>query len=518
MLCVLALTTCEKSVPPAAHIRFDLKDDKSTPANPPEYGYLSVDPKTKQVIAQRNAKVGFIPASVSKVPTALAALAVLGPRHRFQTKLAIRGVVRNGVLEGDLFLYGGGDPGLLMRDVADLSDAILRSGIYKITGKFVVDDSALPRKDIINETMGGDAAYNPALSALSVHYNMIRARWTSKAEAYPFAAARPKKRRSQTSRSVSDYRFTLIPDLPLHRLKATSQIAPGQIGEFEYKLDDDQDTWLYQTDFLKKNYRRYMKYLPVRRPALYAGHLVRKFASMRGAELPAPEEGRLPVAHTVLHVHEGRELIELTETMLQWSNNLMADLLLLSTGKKLAGHAVSLEESGKYVTAFWKRVLPSVDWSSFEFVNGSGLTGLNRISPEQMVAMLTWADEQDFGGTRFANTLPVTGWSGSLRRRLRFPETTFRVQAKTGTIFYGVALAGEYYDRYNRRRVFVQFYHDPARRAILDDLEKPERARLMRRGAYGWVRNSREALDDRLLSWVLKPTDEPPPPKQAASR
>ena len=506
---ILYTPGCGDAVAPAAHIRFHLKETGASAGASPEFGYLAVDPATRAVIAEHNPRDGFIPASVSKIPTALAALAVLGPNHRFETRLASTGTLVGGTLEGDLYLVGGGDPGLLIKDVADLADVLARRGIRRIKGRFFVDDSALPRRDIISESMGGDAAYNPALSALSLEYNMMHARWIEKTIAYPSLEApapRTRGRRKPKSYALSDYRLMLTPDLPIHRLQSTSSPSPDKIGEFEYQLHDNRDTWLFQTDFIKRNRGRGMKYLPVRRPAVYTGSVLQKLAAMRGLVLPDPEEGTLPLGHILLHVHQGRPLAELSESTLQWSNNLMADLLLLSTAKKLVGKPVPLEEAGKTVAAFWKRTLPGVEWKSFVFENGSGLTGKNRISPEQMVAMLAWAEEQDFGGRRFVNSLPVTGWSGSLRGRLRYPETNFRVQAKTGTIFYGVALAGEYYDHLNRRRLFVQFYHDPARRDILDDPKDP-RFRAMRRAAYSWVRASREALDRRLLRWVLRPKD-----------
>ncbi len=520
ILGVFISTGCEKEFPPAGHIRFTLPEAKETRANPPEFGYMAVDPVTRKVVAEKNARFGFIPASVSKVPTALAALAVLGPDHRYETKLAATGNVVGQELQGDLYLVGSGDPGLLIKDLSDIVDALVRRGVRRVKGKFYVDDSALVRRDIISESMGEDAAYNPALSALSLEYNMIHARWIEKQDAFPRLQPRPPERkrdRKPRSYALSDYRLMLTPDLPIHRLQATTNADPERLGEFEYHLTENRDTWVFQADFIKRNRGRGMKYLPVRRPALYTGYVFHKLAGMRGIELPEPAEGTLPLGHATMHVHLSRPLADLSETMLQWSNNLMADLMLLATAKKLSGKAVPLEEAGRIVAAFWKRTLPGVDWKSFVFENGSGLTGKNRISPEQMVAMFAWAEEQSFAGRRFANSLPITGWSGSLRGRLRYPETNFRVQAKTGTIYYGVGLAGEYYDRYNRRRLFVQFYHDPVRRNILDNLKDP-RSRSMRRGAYSWIRSSREALDLRLLRWILEPQDEPPKEQRSAAR
>ena len=57
-----------------------------------------------------NARTPMNPASVMKLVTAFAALERLGPAHTWRTRVATHGPIRNGVLEGDLFLVGGGDP------------------------------------------------------------------------------------------------------------------------------------------------------------------------------------------------------------------------------------------------------------------------------------------------------------------------------------------------------------------------------------------------------------------------
>src|SRR5699024_10485187 len=73
-------------------------------------GWIAVDLDTGRVVDQHRADTGFVPASVAKLPTAAFALDVLGPAHRFETRLLATGPVQNGTLMGDLVLRGGGDP------------------------------------------------------------------------------------------------------------------------------------------------------------------------------------------------------------------------------------------------------------------------------------------------------------------------------------------------------------------------------------------------------------------------
>ncbi|HET6786883.1 MAG TPA: D-alanyl-D-alanine carboxypeptidase, partial [Aquabacterium sp.] len=56
-------------------------------------------------------------ASTTKLVTSLAALDVLGPRYRWQTKAYLMGPLRDGVLQGDLLIVGGGDARLSSKDL-----------------------------------------------------------------------------------------------------------------------------------------------------------------------------------------------------------------------------------------------------------------------------------------------------------------------------------------------------------------------------------------------------------------
>ncbi len=70
----------------------------------PRVGGAVVDLRTGELVYADDAAAGFIPASTAKVFTAAAALAALGPEHRFATT-----VVRDRAT-GEVVLVGGGDP------------------------------------------------------------------------------------------------------------------------------------------------------------------------------------------------------------------------------------------------------------------------------------------------------------------------------------------------------------------------------------------------------------------------
>ncbi len=76
------------------------------------WGALVVSLDSGDTIFSVGPDEALAPASNQKLLTTAAALHVLGPEYRFRTYLLADGVVRGGVLEGDLVLFGTGDPGI----------------------------------------------------------------------------------------------------------------------------------------------------------------------------------------------------------------------------------------------------------------------------------------------------------------------------------------------------------------------------------------------------------------------
>lgn len=84
-------------------------------------------------------------ASNEKLLTSMAALGLLGPSFRYRTSAATHERPRAGVLHGDLWLIGSGDPTLTRVDLAALADKLRASGLIRVTGRVVGDTSAFDR-------------------------------------------------------------------------------------------------------------------------------------------------------------------------------------------------------------------------------------------------------------------------------------------------------------------------------------------------------------------------------------
>ena len=104
----------------------------------------------------------FNPASTMKLVTTHAALAMLGPDYRWTTRFLTTGPIRDGVLQGDLILQGGGDPHLVIEDLHALMADLRAQGLKTIRGDLVVDDARFAVGPADGEAFDGDAsqAYN----------------------------------------------------------------------------------------------------------------------------------------------------------------------------------------------------------------------------------------------------------------------------------------------------------------------------------------------------------------------
>ena len=130
---------------------------------------VSVDGR---VVSTWNGDVGVIPASTNKLLIAGAAMEILGGDHRFTTSVAASPAVE-GVVDGDLYLVGGGDPLLVAADFpADddaaaasattsldaLADAVVASGITTVRGA-IVGDATRYDDQYVNPTWGTGVAF-----------------------------------------------------------------------------------------------------------------------------------------------------------------------------------------------------------------------------------------------------------------------------------------------------------------------------------------------------------------------
>src|SRR3989339_156567 len=113
-----------------------------------QVGIVLLDPKTNQILFQKNAHQLFTPASNVKLFTASAALLGLGLNYRYETILGYQqNHLKHHVLNGNVYLYFSGDPSLEIKDLDKLIYSLKKNGVEKIQGNIILDDSYFSKPD-----------------------------------------------------------------------------------------------------------------------------------------------------------------------------------------------------------------------------------------------------------------------------------------------------------------------------------------------------------------------------------
>ena len=146
--------------------------------------YAVADAKTGVWLECENERGGTPPASVTKAITALYAMDVLGPGHRFETVLAATGGVENGEIQGDLLLIGGGDPTVTTDTLADMAAQLKEAGIIGVKGGFKVYEGLFPFIRQIDAGQPEHVGYNPAVTGLALNFNRVHFEWKRASGSY----------------------------------------------------------------------------------------------------------------------------------------------------------------------------------------------------------------------------------------------------------------------------------------------------------------------------------------------
>ncbi|GBF80894.1 D-alanyl-D-alanine carboxypeptidase [Aphanothece sacrum] len=122
-------------------------------------------------LGEHGANIPASAASLTKVATSLAALATWGTNHRFETLIYTVGPVKNGILQGDLIIQGGGDPLFVWEEAIALGNQLNQLGIRQVKGNLII----LGRFSVNFQS-------NPQLSGELLQVGLNQRRWTPSIE------------------------------------------------------------------------------------------------------------------------------------------------------------------------------------------------------------------------------------------------------------------------------------------------------------------------------------------------
>lgn len=437
-----------------------------------DVGYAVIDLSTKEILSSHQSDRVFVPASVSKVISTLMALEVLGGGFQFETELGYSGAIESGVLKGNLLLRGTGDPFLTAGHLFSFAQAVHALGVTKIDGALIYDDRSLPQMKMLDEKGLVDQAYNPGVSALSSEFNRFLVRGGNLFYS-------------------SNQKLSPIPQLPFLQVeKVKERLADG--NRFEREESSDKETWKLSS---RVKYSR-TEELPVRDPSRFTAETLIYFLKLLGIEVQSSKAGEYAHA-TRIQIHKSQKLTELVEGTLEYSNNVIAELIFMRAIREQEGKTVAIADSGKVLKEWYQKKMPQSKWDEFKFSRGSGLTTENLVSPRLMSEIVLFGAEKKYDDRGFWSLFSISGWKGWIKERLSDSDRAFRVWAKTGTLDYVSSISGYMITRSNRKLAFTIFANEFNKRALLEKGHSGLRGQ-----APAWGRQAQRAQDELMKLWI----------------
>ncbi len=388
-----------------------------------------IDVASHEEIASLHSREALDPASSLKLLTTATALIVLGKDYRFKTELQMDGYLdAEGVLQGNLYLKGYGDPSLgsgregcmdLNSLMEWLCDRVTEAGIRRIAGEVLADDSWLAGPVLPDGWSEKDAGnyYAAGLWSLNIAENMYRLHL---------------RQNLKLGGPVSIIGTT--PEVP--GLKLHSHLISGAPGSgdnaYIYGFPGDFDREIRGSIPAGSGVFTIKGSLPD--APLFAAQQLRAALIKRGIEVdgrsgiwrkPKPEKPREQIA-----VLSSPPLSKLVEWTNRESLNLYAEAFLRAVGKKRFDEG-SISAGVRAVREIWAE--RGLDLGCLQLSDGSGLSANDKVCARFLAELVRKMYVDEAFRQTFLYSLPLAGERGSIKGYLVHSPARGRLYAKTGS-------------------------------------------------------------------------------------
>jgi PBP4 family serine-type D-alanyl-D-alanine carboxypeptidase len=390
--------------------------------NPSKNGKLGVVVKsltTGETIFEHNPHKMYIPASNEKIIISVSALSLLGKDYRFKTEFYSGGGISNGVLHGGLYIKGYGDATLSEGHLGYIVFQLKQRGVKEIKGKIIVDDSYFGNTRYAKgwKEEWKDDFYSPAISALSFNYNIIELKvYASKPGNSPAVKIEPKGSNIQIVN------------------KALTSSKKGAL----------KTTWQNNETIVLSGRIRPKAIItlkiPVIDPTLLTGNIIKNAIEEAGIKVSGPVvSDKVPRWANIIYTHYSDPLSSIITEYNKNSVNIIGENIMKTLGAQYKGMPGTWDKGSVVISEFLNEIGIK---NGFKIVDGSGLSLQNRVSPETLTDILSYAYKNTLISSDFLESLPVAGVDGTLKKRFRQSDIQGRVMAKTGYLKNVRALSG----------------------------------------------------------------------------
>jgi D-alanyl-D-alanine carboxypeptidase/D-alanyl-D-alanine-endopeptidase (penicillin-binding protein 4) len=411
-------------------------------------GMRVIEARTGRLFFDTRGTVLMDPASNQKVLATTTALMRLGADWRFRTELTGAAPTADGVVVGDVYLRGSGDPTVSSADLDAMSAELARRGVRSIAGAVVAD----PRRLGDDEPVAGqeetgtdddadaaartaDDAKLEALGKLSPRVPLVVDHGLMLVRIRPAAEAGLP---AEVTTTPADPSF-IVHDTVRTKAHSHSHVTVWlSVAGARIQIDVDGRIGIGRGALI---FRRRVPH-----QALYAAALMRASLASAGITVrddarveptPALRSGR---ARPLLALHESAPLGILLRKINKDSENDYAERVLEAAGAEVYGGA----PTGEKGVHLLREVIGELGLPPSSYVprNGSGLGHANRITADAMAALLRSLYLDPRLGPELLQSLSVGGVDGTTRNRFKGTLAAERVRAKTGTLRGKSCLSG----------------------------------------------------------------------------
>jgi serine-type D-Ala-D-Ala carboxypeptidase/endopeptidase (penicillin-binding protein 4) len=396
-------------------------------------GVAVIDVESGTLIAGHDSNKSLTPASSLKVMTTGAALALLGPDFRFETKLEYDGQIDSeGTLSGNLYLTGMGDPTLgsgefeivpdLEKTMQMFCSEIQKAGIKKIEGQVVGDASYFGTQACGRTWAFEDLGnyYGAGAYGLNILENLFYVRLQQ-------------KRSLGSNPGV----VAIEPAIPNLLLINELRSAEKGSGDNAYIFGGPNTYTAYIRGTIPIGFGTFTIKGAIPDPPFFAAHSLlhalekngvttsRKATTLEQLDLEKKEKQK----RIIIYTHQSPTLKDIVRQTNMKSVNLFSEAMLRILGKQKKGEGTP-EAGIEVMLDFWKMKGLQTDGLFLE--DGSGLSPYNAVTTQQLASAMRLIYRDEILRNAFYDSLPVAGKSGALSNRLKGSKAENNLRAKSG--------------------------------------------------------------------------------------
>ena len=352
-----------------------------------------VESKTGKIIFDKNSQTGLAPASCQKVITATTAFELLGKDYRYKTNVGSDGKTDSGILKGNIYIIGSGDPTLGSWRynetketilLANIINAIKAQGIQQVKGLVLGDDRLWGTQKIPDGWIWQDIGnyYGAGASALNWRenqYDLILKSGKKVGDPVTIAGTQPK----------------FLPGIHLINELTSGEKGSGD-NSYIYLAPDAETGFVRGTIAVNEDGFVVTGSMPDG-GKLLAATVYQNFSAGK----PYPDnnvnylkgKAKWNRPDTIFYTHTSPPLDSIIYWFLKKSINLYGEALMKTIAYERTKTG-STDEGVKVTRYFWSQ--RGIERSALKIIDGSGLSPANRVTTHALVTVMQYAKSRDW--------------------------------------------------------------------------------------------------------------------------